>query len=162
MKKKRKLKKKFIVFFAIYIIFISAYLVINTFSKFNSNVTKTGTLSIAKWDVSSQMPDSTINLIAGDNTETYTLTVTSESETASNYSIIISNLPENVQVALDNNTFLSPTSGTVTFSNVGTFDANAVNTSHNHTLKIKALLEANVQTGSNINVNVEFTQRQIS
>ena len=162
MKKKRKLKKKFIVFFAIYIIFISAYIVINTFSKLNANITRTGTLSVAKWDVSSTIPNNTINLIAGNNIENYTLTVTSESETASNYSITITDLPDNVQVALDNNTFLSPTSGSVTFNNVGTFDANAQNTSHNHTLKIKALLEADAQTDETIDVNVEFTQRQIS
>lgn len=162
MKKKRKLKKKFIIFFAIYIIFISTYLVINTFSKLNANITKTGTLSVAKWDVSSNIPDNTINLIAGNNIENYTLTVTSKSETASNYSIIISNLPENVQVALDDNTFISPSSGTVTFNNAGSFNANSANTSHNHTLKIKALLGADSQSGSNISVNIEFIQGNIS
>lgn len=108
---------------------LTSFFVIRTYSKFSSSVDKTGSLSIAKWDVLANIPTEDINLVAGNNIDTYTLTVTSKSEVATNYSIVISNLPIGVQVALDNNNYKNVSSGKVQFNNVGSFNANASNTS---------------------------------
>ena len=162
MKKKRKLKKKFVVFFSLYLVLLTSFFAIRTYSKFSNSVDKTGSLSIAKWDVLANIPTEDINLVAGNNIDTYTLTVTSKSEVATNYSIVISNLPIGVQVALDNNNYKNVSSGKVQFNNVGSFNANASNTSKNHTLKIKAELYADEQTNKKIKVDVVFTQKKIN
>lgn len=162
MKKKRKLKKKFVVFFSLYFVLLASYFIIHTFSKYSESINKMGSITIAKWDVSANIPTEDVNLVAGNNVDTYTLTVTSKSEVATNYSIVISNLPIGVQVALDNNNYKTVSSGKVQFNNVGSFNANASNTSKNHTLKIKAELYADEQTNKKIKVDVVFTQKQIN
>ena len=162
MKKKRKMKKKFVVFFSLYIVILSSYFFIRTFSKYSTSVNKLGSITVAKWDVSANIPTSDINLIAGNNIENYTLTVTSESEVATDYSIIISNLPDNIQVALDDDNYIDAVNGQVEFNSAGGFNANAANSSDTHVLKIKALVDADSQVNRKISVDVVFAQRQVS
>lgn len=158
--KKRRLKKKFIVFFYIYALILSSFFITKTFSKYTSNFSKNGNIEIAEWNVSATIPDANINLIAGNNTELYTITVNSESEVGTDYSIVISNIPANVQVALDNNNFINATEGQVEFNNAGSINANASTTTNTHVLKIKALIDAANETNRKLNVSVTFTQKQ--
>ena len=60
-------------------------------------------------------------------------------------------------ISLDGGTPVSPSSGTVTFSNVGTLNYNASNKSATHTLTFSAPLGASEIAGS-INLNVVFEQ----
>ena len=154
------MKKKFIVFFYIYALILSSFFITKTFSKYTSNFSKNRNIEIAEWNVSATIPDSNINLIAGNNTELYTITVNSESEVGTNYSIVISNIPANVQVALDNNNFINATGGQVEFNNAGSINANASTTTNTHVLKIKALIDAENETNRKLNVSVTFTQKQ--
>lgn len=161
MKKKRRLKKKFIVFIFLYLFLLTSLLAFKTYSKYTGTINKTGNVTVAKWDVSANIPTSNINLIAGNNTENYLVTVTSDSEVATDYNIIVSNLPNYIQVALDDDNFIDVTGGQVVFNNAGSFNANAVNTSNTHTLKIKALIDA-AAINRNISVDVTFIQKQIN
>ena len=149
-------------FLYIYALLFTLCFGVLTMAKYTGVAEETGTVSIAKWDVLANIPTEDINLVAGNNIDTYTLTVTSKSEVATNYSIVISNLPIGVQVALDNNNYKNVSSGKVQFNNVGSFNANASNTSKNHTLKIKAELYADEQTNKKIKVDVVFTQKKIN
>ena len=162
MKKKRKLKKKFVVFFSLYFIIISSFFFFFTYSKYSGTINKTGSVTVAKWGVSANLPTDNIDLIAGNNIDTYTLTVNSESEVATDYNIIISNLPNNIQVALDNDNYVDVVDGQVIFTNAGSFNANASNTSNTHILKIKALIDADTETNRKINVDVVFNQKHIN
>ena len=162
MKKRYKLKKKFIIFLSIYFVFLTSYLSVLTLSKYAGKIEKSGSISVAKWDVTAAIPNGNVNVVAGNTIDTYTLTVTSESEIATNYSIVLSSLPMGVQVALDNGSFKGVSSGKIQFNNVGTFNTNSTTKTKTHILKVKAELFTDETSNKNIKVDVVFTQKKLN
>ena len=160
MQKKRKLKRKYLIFLSVFFILLVTCFSTVTYAKFASKVSKEGSVTVAKWDVSSNMPDKTVNLQANDNTETYTLTVTNESEVAARYSINITNLPYGTLVALDGNDFesLDTNSTNISFNNVGIINADASEKTKTHTLKFKTSPDAQITNDRKVNIAVEFEQ----
>ena len=161
MKTKRLLKKKFQVFLSIYFIFFTSYFVVITLSKYLNKITGQGTASIAKWEVSTDTTDNesnTLNLTIGNTTQNYILKVTSTSETKAIYSIVLSNLSNEVQVKLDNGTYQTPTNNIITFSNVGYINANAETRTITHTLTFNVPIDSNIINANEINIDVTFNQ----
>ena len=119
-------------------------------------------LDTATWSVSrnqSQSGDS-INIYPGGATDSYTLTVQSNSEVDVLYKIIISNLPADVEVDLDNTGYLPPTaSGSLTIETANTvINYNDAIKTKTHTLTFRATSEASFITNQKINIDVEFRQ----
>lgn len=162
--KRRRLKKKFVIFFSLYFILLISYLVSFTFSKFTSSINKTSTLEVAKWDVSiSGESNVSLNVISGNTTEnletqSYILSVTSVSEVSSKYSIKISNLPDGVQISIDNGEILTSNNNEIEIEDVGSFMANDLNTTHNHTITFMALDSVEETINQQIDIDVIFTQ----
>ena len=153
------MKKKKSVF-----IFISVVLIlyaVQTFAMFRKEKTSTGTLNAATWSVTrnqSQSGDS-IEIIPGVSTDSYTLTVQSNSEVDVIYSIIISNLPSDVEVDLDNSgNYRTASAGTLIISPAGAINYNDSVKTKTHTLTFRATPEATPIANQKIDIDVEFKQ----
>ena len=154
--KKRRLKKKFVVFFSLYLVLLTSLFVINTYSKYTGSITKTGDTSVAKWDVSSNIPDATLNLVPSGE-DSYSLTITNNSEVSAKYSIVVSNIPSGTLVSLDNGAYKAYSS-TVSFNNIGTIKTNAATKTKSHTINFKTIPEASAVSNRNIKIQVNFEQ----
>ena len=158
MKLKGKLKiTSMIVFSALLIVFDLSF-IISSFAKYITGLPGTqSTKTVAKWDVSANLPNTSINLSASDEENTYTLTVTNDSEVSTKYSISVSNIPAGVLVGLDSGAYKYST-GSVTFNNVGTINANASTKTKTHIIKFKAIPEAAEVSNRNVKIQVTFNQ----
>ena len=158
---KEKLKKNISTFLFIYLIFIASYFSILTFSKYIGKSTGNGTTTIAKWEVSLDTSDNTsdtLNIVNGNTIQNYILKIISTSDVKAQYSIVLSNLPNQLEVKLDNGNYQIPTNNTITFTNVGYINANAQNRTATHTLTFNVPLNANTIEASEINIDVIFNQ----
>ena len=134
---------------------------IGYYAKYISNVHNNAASRAAKWTVDCITTDNasdTLNLIAGDNTKNYVLKITSTSEVALNYSVIMSNIPSGIEAKIDNGTYQAPVNGTITYTNVGNFSANNLNVEHTHTITFRATLNPSIPATNNINIDVNYTQ----
>lgn len=156
--KKFKIKKRTIIVLILAIItFSNSYLI----ARYSSLVSGTNSGSVAKWQVSYDTSDNasdTINLISGNGTSSYIIKVTSVSEVAANYSIILSNVPSEMEVKIDNGVYETPINNRIEFNNAGSFSGNNMNATFTHTLTFNAPLESNIASTTNIGVNIEFSQ----
>ena len=162
---KRKLKKKYIVFLSMYALFFVSCFTLITLAKYTSLLNRNGNVSVAKWDVS----------IAGENNKTlptmtignsstyqdYTLTVTSLSEVGITYSAVITGVPTGVQIQVDDNTIYTPTNNTITINNLGSFSANASNTTHTHKLSFIVPIDTDTITNQALDIDIVFVQNQL-
>lgn len=125
---------------------------------FKNSANIPSSVTTARWNVSvSSNSSSSMQLIPNSGTSSYNITVTSDSEVDTDYSIIVSNIPSGVQVELDSGGF-EPYSSTVTFPNVGTILYGAQPNSVTHTLTFKANTGATIVSNQSVSVNVEFKQ----
>ena len=136
-------------------------IIATTFAIYRGDGSATGTINAATWSISRSQSASgdSLSVIPELASDVYNLTVTSSSEVDVVYTIIVSNLPTGVEVALDDGTYQAPTSGTVRISNAQTvinYD-DAVKTK-NHTLTFRATSSAQVISDQEIDVDVEFRQ----
>ena len=165
--KKRRLKKKFKVFFSLYFILLISYFTVYTFSKYAGTIEKQENVDIAKWNVSVDSDsNSSLDVVSGnlqDNLEeqSYILTVASTSDVASNYSIVITNVPDNIQVKVDNGDIISEENNEILIENVGSFNANDTNSTHSHTLTFIAPTGTHEISEQEISVDVIFTQKEL-
>ena len=163
--KKRKLKKKFVIFLSIYAVFFVSYFTITTLAKYTSLLNINGNVTVAKWDVSITGNNNQIlpTMTIGKNStyQNYNLSVTSTSEIAITYSVIITDVPTGVQVQIDNNTIYDEDNGTVTITNLGSFNANDNNTSHNHIITFIVPLGIDTFNNETMNIDVIFTQAEL-
>ena len=163
MKKRYRLKKKPV----ICLFLVIAVIISNSFflSKYTSSITGASSKDVAKFDVSIVTSDNasdTLNMLSGTTEATYTVKVVSRSEVTSAYEIVLSNVPDGLQVSLDNGTYQTPVNSTVTFSGINcsgcSFDINSNATEHTHTLKFFDPLNSSNSGTSSINIDVEFVQ----
>lgn len=159
MKKKRKLKKKFVVFFTCYFLLITSVFFLQTYSKFSSSVDKTGNMSVAKWNVSSNIPDANITIEPVGEDNSYELTVTNNSEVSVSYSIKFSKLATCTYVSIngDNGTKYSNGGNSFTFNNDGTINANDSNKTKSYKIKFMAAPEV-IESTKEVQIDVIFTQ----
>ena len=104
MKDKFIVKKKFMTFLLVYFVLFTSYFSIITLSKYVGVTNRSGTVAIAKWDVSLDTSDNNSNIVSvtiGNTNPTYVLKITSLSETKALYSIVLSDLPEDLEVKLN-------------------------------------------------------------
>ena len=136
-------------------------IVATTFAIFRKSGSGTGSIRAATWSISRSQSASgdSLEVIPELSTDVYNLTVTSTSEVDVVYTIIISNLPTGVEVALDNGTYQPSSNGTVRISNAQTvINYNDAVKTKNHTLTFRATSSAQVVSDQEIDVDVEFKQ----
>lgn len=152
------MKKKHIILVLLLICLLTISISV-TYAKYSDYFITSIGGSVAKWDVSIEASeDKDITLVAGNDTKEYIIKVKSNSEVKAKYSIVVSNLPENVEVKLDERDYES--GDVVTFDNVGTINADD-DSPVEHKLTFNALLEADKIEDSNIKIEVVFVQDEI-
>ena len=164
MRKRRKIKKRVLICLFLCLILLTSYVTMYTLSKYMKVINKSGETSVAKWVVSLDTAENvsdTLNVVAGNTTQEYKIKVTSTSEVASNYSVILLNIPDGVQVSIDNSSFVSAQDNKIKFNNVGSFNVNEENTSKEHILTFRAPLGTSSVTNNGIDIKVEFVQKEL-
>lgn len=156
-------KKKYVLLLLLYYVIFTSFFVINTLSKYTGDVQGDGDIGVAKWDVSldTTSSNSTLNLVAGNTSQTYILSLTSTSEVAVDYSIKLTGVSSQVEVSVDGGTAMSPTAGEIIFTNVGSFDANDTTSTKSHSLTFSAPLGSSNVSNNQIDIDVIFTQKNI-
>lgn len=166
--KRIKIKKKYI---------ISLLLIITVFSnsfllaKYSSSISSSsGSKKVAKWTVSyvdSENSSKNLNLVLGDENNfsetyvppTYVLKLISTSEVSTGYIISLSNVPDAMQVKIDDGIFQSPVNNIIVFEN----ENYKINASDNDKEKTHALtfyvpLNSSIDSVNNINIDIKFEQ----
>ncbi len=163
MKKKSVFKySDFAIFLLLCLIVFTLSQAFNTTSKYKSEANASSSAKVAKWDVSITPVTQTnsFNMVAGNTAPIeYTVRVNSNSEVSSIYSIVVSNIPNNVKVSLDGGLEQIPTNNTVTFQNAGMLNVGSTNTYNDHRLVFDAPIEASAVSNNSINIQVEFIQK---
>lgn len=155
-------KKKIIVFIIVFfLVFFSCFFINKTFSSYKSNVISSGETDVAKWELLVDSDQSSIDLVPGGASGSYILDVTSKSEVSSSYSIEISNIPEGVQISLDEGTYKDPISGIVTFTDCGHFNSTSSSIVNEHRITFKATSSASVISNRELNIDIIAKQDNI-
>ena len=163
MKQKIINQKKFMTFLLIYFVLFISYFSVITLSKYVGKINKPSTMVIAKWDVSLDTSDNAsnaLNLTIGDtNTNpSYILKITSISEVIASYSIVLSNLPDGLEVKIDDQNYRAQENNTIIFENVGYINVNDDTKTKVHTLTFYVPIGSDTITDSEFNVDVVFNQ----
>lgn len=161
--KQKAIKRRIILLIFVYLIFVTLYFSINTLSKYTAASSGDGNIQIAKWSVNA-IPTSSdpMNIIAGTDSVSYELTVTSTSEVGCTYSIVLSNLPNGVKVKLDEDSPIPvDSSGTIIFDDCGHFNAGSNGETKTHTLVLTADL-GTPDVSKLVNIDVLFVQEAIN
>jgi hypothetical protein len=117
-------------------------------------------MQIAKWNNAVTSDYESVNLIAGNATESYNFTVTNNSDVSDKYEIIVSGIPEGVLVGLDEGGLIEPTNGEVEFAD----DSYVLNIGghRDHTLNVKATIDAEETVdAATLTINVNFEQKKL-
>ena len=152
---------KLAAFSFLYLVFFTAHFSMITLSKYIGKSTGEGNSHIAKWEVSLDTTDNesdTLSIIAGDTTPSYTLKLTSTSETKTIYSIVLSNLPNGLEAKLDEGVYQESVNNTITFSDIGYINASTEPITTTHTLTFNFSADANIVGENEINIDVIFNQ----
>ena len=151
--------KKNIVVLTVGVIVLFGFFSVYSFAMYRASTQAEGSLDAATWSVSRNQSASTdsIEVMPELMTDTYTLTVTNNSEVDVIYSIIINNVPAGVEVTLDNVVY-RPTANTITIPDAGTINYNDQDKTVTRTLLFSATSSAQVVTDQEIDINVEFRQ----
>lgn len=140
------------------LILISFNLTSNLYAKYSTSATGSDSARVAKFDVSTSTDSQsdTIELVPGDSasTGTYTFKITNSSEVVVKNTIIVNNVPKNVQVKFNNSSLVTSSGADITFDvgtlNIGesvdcvlTFSASKLggSTVKTETVKIQVLTE---------------------
>ena len=155
------MKKKIVKSFLLVTGMVLLYSAVLTFALMRMNGNSTGSIKSAKWSVTrnySQAGDS-IEIYKGGETDSYTLTVQSESEVDVKYKVIIRNLPEGVEVDIDNTGYETPSNGSLTIEKANmVINYNDSNKTKTHTITFRATNTAQLITDQDIHIDVEFRQ----
>ena len=167
MKERRKrrftrvtIARRILMFSLIYFILFVANFSLISFSKFSSENSGNASIDVAKWKVSVDTTGSsdTLNIIAGDTPQSYTIKVKNKSEVAAKYTIVLSGLPDGIQVSLDGKNYKEPVNHEITYTDIGSFGINEQNVENEHTLTFRAPLDSDILGSSELNIDVNFSQ----
>lgn len=153
-------KKKYIIFILAYLTILSSYLTMNSLSKYSYRNNLSSSKEIAKFEVdfeSGDNPDK-ISIKADNSLNNYYFTVKSKSEVFVSYNVIVSNIPDGVNVSIDNGSLVTPINGVATFNNVGSFSASNQYQTREHSLVLSAIPQIDDLSDYNIDLDVIFIQ----
>ena len=163
-KPKKRLKKKYIVFLCLYALSFVLYYSSTSLARYATEINQAGNVGVAKWDVSLSGASSetleTITIGDDDTYQEYNLTVTSNSEVALTYSAVLTNVPNDLYIIVDDDE-TNPhhsQSGTITLNNLGSFEAADQDNTHVHKLKFIVPIGSDTITNQKIDIDVVFSQ----
>ena len=156
-----KISNRFKSFLYVYALFFVLCFSVITMAKYTGMINKSSNVSVAKWNVTVSGKDTETlpTIVIGDSStyQEYNLNVTSKSDVALNYSLLISNAPDDLIVEIDNN-IEHPIGNRIVVNNLGYFDANDSDFNHTHKLKFIVPINSDTIIGRELNIDVTFTQ----
>ncbi|MBR0133871.1 hypothetical protein IJM16_01230 [Candidatus Saccharibacteria bacterium] len=167
-KRRLRIRKWPIVFFALLAISGGTYIVSGTLAKMQSVIPdKSSELSVAAWNVAAEMDEKNIMAVAGGSDAEYPLTVTNNSEVASECIITVSGVPDGIGVKLTGDGLSAPIVGQVNDDVVVFKDSGdstdlllGKNASRDYVIHFTADVSMNATTNpAEIAVEVEFAQK---
>ena len=151
---KKNMKKVISVVLLVGVLFSSYFL-----AKYISSLDGADNTSVAKWSVEAVPNTDTLNLVSGNIVGVYTLTITSMSEVSARYSVMLSNVPDELEVKIDNGEYqTADNSGSIVFENVGTINVGNNSSARVHSLTFNSPLDSSIPSTNAVDVNVEFVQ----
>ena len=131
----------------------------NAKSKYKAETSGNSNSTVAKWDVSLApiTVGNEFNIVTGNTSVDYSIRVLSNSEVSCRYSIIVTNIPNDIKVSLDNGAQQTPSNNSVTFNNAGSFIIGDNIEERVHKLTFSAPIESSANNNQ-INIQVAFTQ----
>ena len=151
---KKSMKKVISVVLLMGVLFSSYFL-----AKYISSLDGADNTSVAKWSVEAVSDTDTLNLVSGNAVGVYTLTITSTSEVSARYSVILSNVPAELEVKIDNGEYqTADNSGSIVFENVDTINVGNNSSARVHSLTFNSPLDSNISSVNAVDVDVEFVQ----
>ena len=133
----------------------------SSFGIYRKSASSNSSATTAKWDVSLNQNgiNDTLSIVNDGSIAIYTLKFVSDSEVDTEYSIIISNIPNGVDVKLDTeNNYRTPVNGIVTIDPAGTINYTGSSVEVTHTLTFRANAGATVVNNQTIDIDVNFKQ----
>lgn len=151
-----KINKKFI---GLYALVFVLYLTIITVARYTGKITSTGISSVAKWEVSlaGDASETLDTITIGNVNQEYILSVTSTSDVATDYKLLLADVPDELIIEIDGVEY-TPTNNEITIDPFGHFNANDNNSTHNHSLIFKVPIDSDEIDNETINIDVVFTQ----
>ena len=117
--------------------------------------------SIVLYTISYYNDSDILDNVNGNDWNTYFLKVTSLSETIASYSIVLSNLPSDLEVQLDDGEPYTPdTDNVITFQDVGEINADATVRTITHALTFNIPIDSQVTGLNQIDIDVIFVQKE--
>ena len=142
---------------AIVIAIMALLTITSTYSIYYGIAHTNGALSLATWNVTLNQVgvNNTLTVIPVTNSDTYDLNITSTSQVDIIYTIVVSNLPTGVQVALDSDPAESQDNQhTVTFTDAGTILYSDQNKTKTHTLTFSAVANTTPVNAQSVSIDV--------
>ena len=141
------------------------YYSVTSFAKYSSLITKNGSIAVAKWDVSLSGNDSETlpTIVIGDDStyQEYDLTVTSNSEVAITYTLVLANVPEGLWVTVGNDSYSADENGRITIPDLGYFSALDNESTHVHKLTFIVPIDSEAFNDETIDIDVVFSQVEL-
>ena len=155
------MKRKWIISIAVIISLLLVFFVSSTFAIFKKSVATNNRISLASWDVHLNQTgvNNSLTISHGIQEASYTLNVYNESQVDVRYSIVISNIPDGVEVAIDDdNNYQAPQNGTYSVADVGTILYSDLDHTNTHTIYFRAASNATPVNAQTVNIDVIIKQ----
>ena len=130
-------------------------------AKYNSSIGISGERSVSIWNVNIDTSDNgsdNLNIVSGNLSASYIIKVSSLSEVSTTYSIILTNVPNGLEVKLDNGSYQTVVNNTVQFNDVDMFLVSGNISEYTHVLSFNDPLNTSNSGLSSIDIDVVFNQ----
>lgn len=157
--KKNSKRSRFAILLLLCLTLLTLSHVNNASSKYKTETNGNSNKTVAKWEValSPITVGNVFHIVTGNTSVDYSIKVESNSDVSCKYAIIISNIPNDILVALDDGTPQTPSNNSITFNDVGTFNIGSNIKERTHKLSFSAPINSSASI-SQVNIQVAFTQ----
>ena len=155
------MKKETVIRPAIVTAIMALLAIASTYSIYRGVTSANGTLALATWNVTLNQTgvNNIVTIVPVTVSDTYTLNITSNSQVDIEYTIVVSNLPAGVEVALDEDTPQSQDNeNKIVFSDAGTILYTDQEKTKTHTLTFSAVANTTPVNSQSVSIDVIANQ----
>ena len=150
--------KKYIKLILIFIFLLLFTTILNTYCKYQNNMKLNNNIAIAKWEIKPDINNKILNLVSNNTTQDYEINIAYKSEVASNYQIILSNIPKGIKVSLNSSQIFTPDNNNQIIINAGTINPSNNQINITDSLRFISTLDADNLSDYIIGIEVIFSQ----
>ena len=151
---------RYIRFILIFFFLIIICNIVNTYCKYQSNNSFNNSIAIAKWEVDTNINNEILNLVSNNNVQDYIVNISYKSDVASDYQIILSNIPEGIKVSLNDDMYINSDNNHQIVFNAGIINATKEQVNIADTLHFISTLDSDNLSNYKIQIEVVFNQKR--